>query len=1096
MKRILFFAAAIAGLISAASCQQENLEPIAKANKVTYTVQVADAVATKAIGDDITAVNQLVYEVYRTEGKRVETFTEGDDNLLYHNTAEIVNGVATIELEFVNDQNFTVLFWAHVAGNEVYDVDDLTNVTITSQDVANNVDAQAFVGRDFVIDCVSDAQGTVILRRPVSQLNIGTTKASLTGSPVPFEDPIVLNGSTVKVTGLATTFDIAKMCATGALATDYTYTGQTVPAGDLTVANVDYAYVAMNYVGFADNQGSTVKVSYVINTTEGDIDNVIENVPVKPNYRTNIIGNLITSKSEYTIELDDKWGTPNAGETFIVKTDEELAAAIKSNAEVVEIILGADLNISAANAAAIAGANTQKITIKGNKALTRSAADCYTLTINTTYNNVVKAVNPEAELVLQDLNLKSNKAEGTWDIYDILFKNDVTLLNVNALQSIALDDTVQNAKFENLTIKESHDYYALWICAAEMNVEWDGGAVNCPNGRGIKIDDEYLENPGHTTLTIKDVVFNTKKKAAIVAKSSAEVTVNTTNIDITNTVDPINEVWVDEDAAANYDKVKVNNTTDKALEGSGDVPVVVSTPEELQAAINAAKEGKNLIYFKNVIISDTNITVLQKVGVNIIIDGNGQEFDGTFILEGGSQGNSTETLTFQNINFKHKETGTFYFIDANSAEVEKRYVHNVTVDNCTFDGSADAAALRFRQAYNLTVKNTSVVSGHSLLQAYGTIGLVIDNVEVEAGRGVSLGSSTGVTIKDSEFKVASYGVRGNGDGNSYDINIAVQDSEIEANQPIVIRKVTDANHTYAISFTGTTLNALSEDGYQVVLTNGADDAEYVKPTGKWSLTGAEGYKAFPTAFPVATWDEFTAALAAGEDWIKLTDDITYSGNYSLKNNIILDLGGKSITMPMFYVFSTSTIKNGTINGKMYARTGCKVTLESLTYSGTISDNLSTEGHLQVQGGCDVYAKDCVFAATTVNGSQKRSLSIEGSSSGTRKFENCDFKFVSWGTGAGKYKKNVYINTMSGTTTVNFTNCKLNGKAPNILFAGTYALTNFTMSGCDNTSPTLETNRAKDAITDAEWDHISSLIANNKFTQVRLFYAGGSSEYIR
>ena len=1095
MKRILLFAAAIAGLISAASCQQENLEPIAKANKVTYTVQVADAVATKAIGDDITAVNELVYEVYRTEGMGVDTFEEGVDNLLYHNTAKIENGVATLELEFVNDQNFTVLFWAHVAGNEVYDVDDLTNVTIASPDVANNVDAQAFVGRDFVRDCVSDANGKVTLHRPVSQLNIGTTKASLTGSPVPFQDPIVLNGSTVKVTGLATTFDIAKMCATGDLATEYTYTGQTVPEEeDLTVANVDYAYVAMNYVGFATNDGSTVTVSYVINTSEGDIDNVIENVPVKPNFRTNIIGNLITSKSEYTIELDDEWGTPNAGETFIVKTDEELAAAIKSDAEVVEIILGADLNISAANAAAIAGANTQKITIKGNKALTRSAADCYTLTINTTYNNVVKAVNPEAELVLQDLNLKSNKAEGTWDIYDILFKNDVTLKNVNALQSIALDDTVQNAKFENLTITESHDYYALWICAAEMNVEWKGGAVNCPNGRGVKIDDQYLENPGHTTLKIEDVVFNTAKKAAIVVKSAAEVTVNTTNIDITNTVDPINEVWVDEDAAANYDKVTVNATTDKALEGSGDVPVVVSTPEELQAAINAAKEGKNLIYFKNVIISDTNITVLQKVGVNIIIDGNDQEFDGTFVLEGGSQGNSTETLTFQNINFKHEETGTFYFIDANSADVAKRYVHNVTVDNCTFEGSADAAALRFRQAYNLTVSNTSVVSGHSLLQAYGTTGITIDNVEVKAGRGVSLGSSTDVEIKNSEFTVNSYGVRGDGDGNQYNTNVSVANSTINAKQPIVIRRVTDADHTYALALNNATLQ--TEEEYHVVFTNGADDAEYVKPTGKWSLTGADAYNVFPAAFPVASWDEFTAALAAGEDWIKFTDDITYSGNYQLKNNIILDLGGKSITMPMFYVFSTSTIKNGTINGKMYARTGCKVTLEGLTFSGTISDDLSTEGHLQVQGGCDVYAKNCVFAATTVNGSQTRSLSIEASSSGTRKFEGCDFKFLSWGTGAGKYKKNVYVNTMSGTTTVDFTNCKLNGKAPNILFAGSYALTNFTMSGCDNTAPTLETNRAKDAITDAEWNHISSLIANNKFTQVRLFYAGGSSEYIK
>ena len=274
--------------------------------------------------------------------------------------------------------------------------------------------------------------------------------------------------------------------------------------------------------------------------------------------------------------------------------------------------------------------------------------------------------------------------------------------------------------------------------------------------------------------------------------------------------------------------------------------------------------------------------------------------------------------------------------------------------------------------------------------------------------------------------------------------------------------------------------------YGALLTSGVDFDIEIEPE----------YNDTTNYYLVATWDEFTAALDNGEKNIMLTADISYSGNYSLRKDITLNLGGNSITMPLFYVFSTATIENGTINGKMYARTGCNLTLDGLTFSGTISDDLSTEGHLQVQGGCDVYAKDCVFAATQVNGSETRSLSIEASSSGTRKFENCDFKFVAWGSNPGKYKKNVYVNTMSGTTTVDFTNCKLNGKAPNVLFASTYSLTNFTMSDCDNIAPTLETSRAKDAITEAEWAHISSLIANNQFTQVRLFYAGGSSEYIK
>ena len=65
MKKFLFFASALAGLFLAASCQQESLEPVG-GNTVTYTVQVPDALATKALGDDVTNVNVVHYEVYRT----------------------------------------------------------------------------------------------------------------------------------------------------------------------------------------------------------------------------------------------------------------------------------------------------------------------------------------------------------------------------------------------------------------------------------------------------------------------------------------------------------------------------------------------------------------------------------------------------------------------------------------------------------------------------------------------------------------------------------------------------------------------------------------------------------------------------------------------------------------------------------------------------------------------------------------------------------------------------------------------------------------------------------------------------------------------
>ena len=301
MKKIIYSAAAMAFAFFAASCQQENLEPVASTNTVIYTVQVADAVATKALGDDITAVNELVYEVYRTVDEEETEFT-AVDNLLYHKTATINNGVATIELEFVNDQNFTVLFWAHTAGNNVYDVDDLTDVKIDTSATANNQAAQAFVGRDFVIDCVSEQNGKVTLVRPISQLNIATTPSSLV---IENQTTVGLEGSSVTVSGLSTTYNIAALAAGEVEDVVYEYSETAVPTDALSVNNVDYTYVGMNYVGFAPKVGANVTVSYIINTSEGDIDNEIVNVPVKPNYRTNIIGNLITSKTEYTITLDE-----------------------------------------------------------------------------------------------------------------------------------------------------------------------------------------------------------------------------------------------------------------------------------------------------------------------------------------------------------------------------------------------------------------------------------------------------------------------------------------------------------------------------------------------------------------------------------------------------------------------------------------------------------------------------------------------------------------------------------------------------------------------------------------------------------------------
>ena len=161
---------------------------------------------------------------------------------------------------------------------------------------------------------------------------------------------------------------------------------------------------------------------------------------------------------------------------------------------------------------------------------------------------------------------------------------------------------------------------------------------------------------------------------------------------------------------------------------------------------------------------------------------------------------------------------------------------------------------------------------------------------------------------------------------------------------------------------------------------------------------------------------------------------------------------------------------------------------NVKFSGAVADNLSTEGHLAIQGGCkSLYAKDCLFSPTSVSGSQTKPLSFEGGST-IMKFENCEFK-------SSPYKKQVYFNSLSATATLDFTNCNFNNKTPNIMFAAACPLTKVTMSGTTKlSSVTFETNRAKDAITEADWAHMNDLINKNSITSVRIFYNGGSEYY--
>lgn len=342
MKKMFYIVAVIALAFFAGSCQRENLEPVAANGTVTYTVEVPGAVATKSgvASDGVNNVNELVYEVYRIVKEEVvsgETVITLADDVLYRGTAPVSAGKATCKVDYINNQNHMVLFWAHQANNGLYNVGNLRNVTVNASVAGNTHANAAFTGKDILRNGVSDCFGSVTLTRPVAQLNIATTKQSLA---LENGRAVEVSESEVTVSGLSASFNVA----TGEVSGDayVTYTSASANLGDL---NDSYKLLSMNYVGFVPADGANVTVDYTLTTSEGEITNEISSVPVKRNIRTNIIGNLISNKSDYDVELDPDWG--GADENVVVVSDAaSLQDAINNATEGDEIKLEGDIDIN------------------------------------------------------------------------------------------------------------------------------------------------------------------------------------------------------------------------------------------------------------------------------------------------------------------------------------------------------------------------------------------------------------------------------------------------------------------------------------------------------------------------------------------------------------------------------------------------------------------------------------------------------------------------------------------------------------------------------------------------------------------------------
>ena len=125
---------------------------------------------------------------------------------------------------------------------------------------------------------------------------------------------------------------------------DVTFALADIPTEKLTVDGVDYVYLEMNYM-LAPAEKTLIDATFSVNDADGEINTInFSNVPIQRNWRTNIVGNLLTSTVDFNVIIDPEYTGEYNDEykEVVVGTAAQLldAAATMTNGK---IILSSDI---------------------------------------------------------------------------------------------------------------------------------------------------------------------------------------------------------------------------------------------------------------------------------------------------------------------------------------------------------------------------------------------------------------------------------------------------------------------------------------------------------------------------------------------------------------------------------------------------------------------------------------------------------------------------------------------------------------------------------------------------------------------------------
>ena len=248
-----------------------------------------------------------------------------------------------------------------------------------------------------------------------------------------------------------------------------------------------------------------------------------------------------------------------------------------------------------------------------------------------------------------------------------------------------------------------------------------------------------------------------------------------------------------------------------------------SNAAELQAALDAAVNGDTIILTADI---EGNVVATQKADVKVTLDGAGYELAGYIVVDGKSATLTTAGITIKNVNFVADAISADACVRLGDGTNATRYACNVSVVGCTFDVPGAVAVKSYTGGdKNLVISEcTATANAHSLLQAAGIDGILVEKCTVNSKNGLNFNSSNNVVINECNVDTKGYCARFGANSGAigateYEISNSSLKSLCDDGDAVIILRANTANST--LNLVNTTLEG------EIKLTNAAGAKVYV-----------------------------------------------------------------------------------------------------------------------------------------------------------------------------------------------------------------------------------------------------------------------------